>query len=90
MGSLYTSESGEWRVGGFEVLSSIKDDEAIIYVSIVKISYLAMTDGLSELRKSGSRFGTIYSTRVGEIWLGCYQTRSIDCSGRVRLWHAYI
>ncbi|KUJ12147.1 kinase family protein-like protein [Mollisia scopiformis] len=31
VGSLYTSESGEWRVGGFEVLSSMKDDEAIIY-----------------------------------------------------------
>ncbi|CAG8982424.1 hypothetical protein HYALB_00007103 [Hymenoscyphus albidus] len=30
-GSIYTSESGEWRVGGFEVLSSMKDDEAIIY-----------------------------------------------------------
>ncbi|RDW91424.1 hypothetical protein BP5796_02589 [Coleophoma crateriformis] len=29
--SLYTSESGEWRVGGFEVLSNVKDDEAIIY-----------------------------------------------------------
>jgi SCY1-like protein 1 len=32
VGSIYTSESGEWRVGGFEVLSSMKDDEAIIYV----------------------------------------------------------
>ncbi|TAQ91508.1 hypothetical protein B7494_g229 [Chlorociboria aeruginascens] len=31
VGSLFTSESGEWRVGGFEVLSSIKDDDAIIY-----------------------------------------------------------
>ncbi|TVY83949.1 putative inactive serine/threonine-protein kinase scy1 [Lachnellula suecica] len=31
VGSLYTGESGEWKVGGFEVLSSIKDDEAIIY-----------------------------------------------------------
>ena len=30
--SLYTSESGEWKVGGFEVLSSMKDDDAIIYV----------------------------------------------------------
>ncbi|KAF8862334.1 kinase family protein-like protein [Acephala macrosclerotiorum] len=29
--SLYTSESGEWKVGGFEVLSSMKDDDAIIY-----------------------------------------------------------
>ncbi|CAM1501110.1 Fc.00g102720.m01.CDS01 [Cosmosporella sp. VM-42] len=31
VGSVYTSESGEWRLGGFEVLSSIKDDESIIY-----------------------------------------------------------
>ncbi|KAI9729899.1 MAG: hypothetical protein M1818_008339 [Claussenomyces sp. TS43310] len=31
VGAVYTSESGEWRVGGFEVLSSMKDDEAIIY-----------------------------------------------------------
>jgi SCY1-like protein 1 len=30
--SIYTSESGEWKLGGFEVLSSVKDDEAIIYV----------------------------------------------------------
>lgn len=30
-GSVYTSESGEWKLGGFEVLSSLKDDEAIIY-----------------------------------------------------------
>ena len=29
--SIYTSESGEWKVGGFEVLSSMKEDDAIIY-----------------------------------------------------------
>jgi len=29
--SIYISESGEWKVGGFEALSSMKDDEAIIY-----------------------------------------------------------
>jgi SCY1-like protein 1 len=29
--SIYTSESGEWKVGGFEVLSSMKDDDAVIY-----------------------------------------------------------
>ena len=34
--SVYTSESGEWKLGGFEVLSSIKDDEAIIYVSGIR------------------------------------------------------
>lgn len=32
VGSIYTSESGEWKLGGFEVLSNVKDDEAIIYV----------------------------------------------------------
>jgi SCY1-like protein 1 len=32
--SIYTSESGEWKVGGFEVLSSMKDDDAIIYVRL--------------------------------------------------------
>lgn len=29
--SIYTSESGEWKLGGFEILSSMNDDEAIIY-----------------------------------------------------------
>ncbi|KAI9711080.1 MAG: hypothetical protein M1812_007274 [Candelaria pacifica] len=29
--SLFTSESGEWKLGGFESLSSMKDEEAIIY-----------------------------------------------------------
>ncbi|PFH60294.1 hypothetical protein XA68_11177 [Ophiocordyceps unilateralis] len=31
VGSVYTSESGEWKLGGFEVLSSVKDDEPVIY-----------------------------------------------------------
>ncbi|KAL2023795.1 hypothetical protein VTK56DRAFT_1062 [Thermocarpiscus australiensis] len=29
--SVYTSESGEWKLGGFEVLSNVKEDDAIIY-----------------------------------------------------------
>ncbi|KAK4191453.1 putative N-terminal kinase-like protein [Podospora australis] len=29
--SVYTSESGEWKLGGFEVLSNVKDEEAVIY-----------------------------------------------------------
>ncbi|KAI1764217.1 ARM repeat-containing protein [Hypoxylon sp. FL1150] len=29
--SIYTSESGEWRLGGFELLSNVRDDEAVIY-----------------------------------------------------------
>jgi SCY1-like protein 1 len=34
--TVFTSESGEWKLGGFEVLSSMKDDDAIIYVSVGK------------------------------------------------------
>jgi SCY1-like protein 1 len=30
--SIFTSESGEWKLGGFDVLSSVKEDDAIIYV----------------------------------------------------------
>lgn len=30
--SVYTSESGEWRLGGFDILSSMNDEEAVIYV----------------------------------------------------------
>lgn len=33
---MYTSESGEWKLGGFEILSNVKDDEAIIYVRIAR------------------------------------------------------
>ncbi|KAL5043643.1 hypothetical protein BDW71DRAFT_187497 [Aspergillus fruticulosus] len=29
--SVYTSESGEWKLGGFEILSSMNDDQAVIY-----------------------------------------------------------
>lgn len=29
--SVYTSESGEWKLGGFDVLSSMNEDDALIY-----------------------------------------------------------
>ncbi|KAH0613292.1 uncharacterized protein H6S33_009672 [Morchella sextelata] len=29
--SIFTTESGEWKLGGFEVLSSMKDDDPVIY-----------------------------------------------------------
>jgi hypothetical protein len=30
--SIFTSEGGEWKLGGFEILSSMKEDDAVIYV----------------------------------------------------------
>ncbi|KAH6609635.1 kinase family [Trichoderma cornu-damae] len=37
VGSIYTSESGEWKLGGFEVLSNVKDSETTLdsYGSLV-------------------------------------------------------
>ena len=29
--SVFTSESGEWKLGGLELLSSMKEDDAVIY-----------------------------------------------------------
>ena len=31
LGSIFTSQSGEWRLGGFDVLSSMKEDDPAIY-----------------------------------------------------------
>ena len=30
--SIFTGESGEWKLGGFELMSSMKDEDAVIYV----------------------------------------------------------
>ena len=58
--SIYTSESGEWRVGGFEVLSSMKDDDAIIYVRLEKYVKSPIADLAIELWKPRPRLRTIY------------------------------
>lgn len=31
VGSIYANEAGEWKLGGFEVLSSMNEDDAVIY-----------------------------------------------------------
>lgn len=33
VGSIYTTESGEWKLGGFEVLSNVKESESTLDVS---------------------------------------------------------
>lgn len=37
--TVFTSESGEWKLGGFDVLSSLKEDDAIIYASGMNRSF---------------------------------------------------
>jgi SCY1-like protein 1 len=49
--SIYTSGSGEWKVAGFEVLSSMKEDDAVIYTYGIQLPEYArfappeVTDG---------------------------------------------
>jgi hypothetical protein len=61
--SVYTSESGEWKLGGFEVLSSIKDDEAIIYVGQVNPGTLLVQGVLMvlDVRERRARLGTLHA-----------------------------
>lgn len=35
VGSIYTTESGEWKLGGFEVLSNVKESESTLDVSCI-------------------------------------------------------
>lgn len=59
VGSVYTSESGEWKLAGFEVLSSVKDDESVIYVSFlfVPLGFLLLMF-LWQKRRGGGRLKT--------------------------------
>lgn len=53
VGSIYTSESGEWRLGGFEVLSNVKESETTLDVSfwIVQVRIYNLLILCLELRK---------------------------------------
>lgn len=37
--SIFMSESGEWKLAGFEVLSSMKDDDPVIYVGFIHAQF---------------------------------------------------
>ena len=34
--SVFTTESGEWKLAGLELLSSMKEDDAVLYVRLNK------------------------------------------------------
>ena len=70
--SVFTSESGEWKLGGLDVLSSMKEDEAVIYVG-THLSYhnKSMLTLTLDLRQSHARLYKIYFTRGVKIRLGC-------------------
>jgi hypothetical protein len=93
VGSVYTSESGEWKLGGFEVLSSVKEDESAIYVSTHHTPIVGTEHTLTlreDIRKLSSRFRTICTTRAGSRRMGCHQKEPTLSRGLVQLWCANI
>ena len=54
LSSVFIGQSGEWRLGGFEVLSSMTDDDAVIYVSTISlyIIWMLLINFLEDIWKS--------------------------------------
>lgn len=46
LSSIFTSDSGEWKLGGLDVLSSMKEDDAIVYVRELFLVFSCSTDSL--------------------------------------------
>lgn len=42
--SIFVGDSGEWKIGGFDLLSSVKDEDAVIHVCHSKISEVVNAD----------------------------------------------
>lgn len=89
VGSIYTSESGEWKLGGFEVLSNVKDDEAIIYNygSLVPDSALYAAPELTRSGWDAIKRGPVsavdaynFGTLIYEVFNG--EFRSSDQAGQ--------
>ncbi|PHH59976.1 hypothetical protein CDD81_2335 [Ophiocordyceps australis] len=91
VGSIYTSQSGEWKLGGFELLSSVKDDKSVIYTygslapdSARYASPELVRDGWDVIKKhpltavDSFNFGTV----VFEVFNGEY--RGSDQAGQTK------
>lgn len=53
--SIFISQSGEWRLGGLDVLSSMKEDDAIIYVrQLAAVMPQPRLTSFADVRKLGA------------------------------------
>lgn len=58
--SVFTSQSGEWKLGGFDVLSSMNDEDAVIYVSYSWAEREAgYAENYADIRQPCSRFSPL-------------------------------
>jgi len=71
--SIFATESGEWKLAGFEVLSSLREDDPVIYVGLDLRSVLSLWVLIFrlEIRWTSSGFLSICLTGDCERWLGC-------------------
>ena len=81
LSSIYTGESGEWKLGGFEVLSATADEDGIVHVCEIRVatlSYVLIVLGshwsLAQLHSSAYPRGI-------EKWLGYVQAKSMGSCG---------
>ena len=81
LGSIFTSQSGEWRLGGFDVLSSMKEDDPIIYrygTSLPKANIYAPPEVAKSGWESIKRYPLSatdawgFGILVYEVFNGCY------------------
>lgn len=89
--SIFISQSGEWRLGGLDVLSSMKEDDAIIYVGY--LAAIVLDQGLTtsaDIWKSCTRFWTLCFPRSCEKWLGYNQASSGVCGRLARLRNTHL
>ena len=70
--SIFATESGEWKLTGFEVLSSLKEEDPAIYVGLDLRSVLSLWVLIFwlEIWWASSRFISICLTRDCGRWLG--------------------
>lgn len=82
--SIYTGESGEWKLGGFDILSSMKEEDAVIYVChslSVDLNEGNANTWIIDVRQSHARFCSVFSARDPKGGLGGNQTPSLTGSG---------
>lgn len=79
--SVFTTESGEWKLGGLDVLSSMKEEDAVIYVSSLA-DFLPHAFMLinTDLWKPCPGFGTLCTARGSKGWLGQHQAEPVASS----------
>ena len=58
--SIFTTESGEWKLSGFEILSSVKDEDPVIYVRETHIHSMEIWYANSLFNRNSADYSQIH------------------------------